>query len=218
MFILIFTSLAICSAILCIRAKYRGPKIHIYLFKPLTTIIIFVIALYVGSDNQSLYKYFIASGLIFCLLGDIFLILPSKKFVHGLISFLFAHLLFFIAFASSFELVVTWWLIAGFTCTAVILAMILLPSVEKIKIPIIIYILVISLMAWLSWERFKIIKDTFSLLAAVGASFFLVSDSALALNKFKKKFKSAELIILSTYYSSIWLIALSVSTKISALE
>jgi hypothetical protein len=72
-------------------------------------------------------------------------------------------------------------------------------------------------MAWLSWERFKIIKDTFSLLAAVGTLFFLVSDSALALNKFKKKFKSAELIILSTYYLSIWLIALSVSTKVIKL-
>jgi uncharacterized membrane protein YhhN len=214
MFILMLTSLAIGSAILCIRAKYRGPKIHIYLFKPLTTIIIFAIALYVGSDNQSLYKYFIASGLIFCLFGDIFLILPSKKFIYGLTSFLFAHLLFSIAFASSFKIVVTWWLMAGFTFIAIILAKILLPSVEKIKIPIIVYILIISLMAWLSWERFKILNDTFSLLAAVGTLFFLVSDSALALNKFKKKFKRAELIILSTYYLSIWLIALSVSTKI----
>ena len=46
-------------------------------------------------------------------------------------------------------------------------------------------------------------------LAAVGAASFLFSDATLAWNRFLTKFKSADLIVLSTYYVSLFLIALS---------
>jgi hypothetical protein len=38
----------------------------------------------------------------------------------------------------------------------------------------------------------------------------MFSDSILALNRFRAEFRAADLIVLSTYYLSLWLIALSV--------
>jgi alkenylglycerophosphocholine/alkenylglycerophosphoethanolamine hydrolase len=46
-------------------------------------------------------------------------------------------------------------------------------------------------------------------LAAVGALLFVASDSALAWNRFKSEFKSAQAVILATYFAAQWLIALS---------
>jgi hypothetical protein len=48
-----------------------------------------------------------------------------------------------------------------------------------------------------------------TLLLAIGSILFVISDTNIALNKFKKPYKSAEAIILSTYYVSIWLISFS---------
>ena len=41
-----------------------------------------------GIQGQLIY---FVIGLIFSLIGDIFLMLPNKKFIAGLVSFLFAH-------------------------------------------------------------------------------------------------------------------------------
>jgi len=44
---------------------------------------------------------------------------------------------------------------------------------------------------------------------SIGSILFIISDTNIALNKFRKPYKSAEAIILSTYYVSIWLISFS---------
>jgi uncharacterized membrane protein YhhN len=53
------------------------------------------------------------------------------------------------------------------------------------------------------------------LLAFVGACLFAISDSALALNRFRRSFRSAQFLILSTYYAAQCLIALSVALRAS---
>ena len=94
------TLLALISAILHIRAESVGPKRNVYLFKPLTMICIILIALVAESRVSSFYKYMIVAGLVCSLVGDIFLMLPSDRFVPGLLSFLVAHLFYIAAFAS----------------------------------------------------------------------------------------------------------------------
>jgi uncharacterized membrane protein YhhN len=48
-----------------------------------------------------------------------------------------------------------------------------------------------------------------SLLAMMGAILFILSDSALAVDRFKGRFRGAQALILSTYFTAQWLIALS---------
>ena len=49
-----------------------------------------------------------------------------------------------------------------------------------------------------------------TLLAAIGAVLFLISDGLLAINRFRKEYPYAHVLILSTYYGAQCLIALSV--------
>ena len=75
-------------------------NIKVYsVFKPLTTVLIIMIALWVSYKFSSNYSTVIIASLIFCLLGDIFLI-NKKYFLYGLSFFLFAHIGFTIAFSN----------------------------------------------------------------------------------------------------------------------
>ena len=84
----ILTLLAILSAALHIRAEYHGPRYHVYLFKPLTMVFILLIALQARWPDFSRYKVAIIAGLVCSLAGDVFLMLPSDRFIPGLVSFL----------------------------------------------------------------------------------------------------------------------------------
>ncbi len=85
--------LAIPAAALHIRAEYLGPQYHVYLLKPLTMVFILLIVVQAGWPDFSRYKVAILAGLVCSLAGDVFLMLPSDRFIAGLVSFLLAHLL-----------------------------------------------------------------------------------------------------------------------------
>jgi uncharacterized membrane protein YhhN len=183
-------------------------------FKPLTIAIIILIAMVSvagsGTSARTLYPYLIIAALVFCLAGDVCLMFKETLFTYGLIGFAIAHVLYSIAFLTLTGGVFTWWL---FGLTAVIgtaQAMTILPYVKKIKVPVLIYIILISVMIWLSWERLYLFGNGAAWFAAVGSFLFGLSDTVLAINRFKGTFKSAELIILGTYYPAVWCIAISV--------
>ena len=48
-----------------------------------------------------------------------------------------------------------------------------------------------------------------TLFAACGAILFLISDALLAWNRFRMKFKSAQFLIMGTYYVAQWVLAMS---------
>lgn len=197
------------SAIFCIRAKYKKSKNQLLIFKPLTLILIILIAT-IFPAIESTYKIFIVLGLLFSLLGDIFLIYPEQHFKNGLIAFLVGHVCYIIAFIVSTGFHFTFWLFLPIVVVGVVYARIILPYSREMKIPIITYILIIALMVWMAIERLNSLPTLGILLTAIGAILFMISDAVLALNKFRKPFFSAEVIILSTYFVAQWLLAVSV--------
>ncbi len=70
-------------------------------------------------------------------------------------------------------------------------------------------ILVILIMSGLAWERHLQLELPQTLFAACGAILFLISDALLAWNRFRMKFKSAQFLILGTYYVAQWALAMS---------
>ena len=79
------------------------------------------------------------------------------------------------------------------------------------KIPVLVYVVVILVMGWRAWERWTKIRMKTALFAFFGAMLFIISDSVLAINKFREHFEAARAITLITYFSAQWLIALSIS-------
>jgi len=198
------------SALLHIRAEYKGPRVHVYLFKPLTMVFIILLVLQGARPDASLYKYAILAGLGFSLVGDIFLMLPLKRVIAGLASFLVAHLCYIVAFSAGIRLGVSGFLPALFLLYVIIMFVVLFPHLGEMKLPVLVYELVIVMMAWRAVERWAQIGDTGALLALAGAILFVISDSVWATNRFVRRYKSAQALILSSYFCAQWLIALSV--------
>jgi len=86
---------------------------------------------------------------------------------------------------------------------------VLWPHLGKMRLPVLMYMLAILMMGWAAAGRRLLTEQEGSLLAFLGAILFIASDSALALDKFRRRFRSAQLLILSTYFTAQWLIALS---------
>lgn len=70
-------------------------------------------------------------------------------------------------------------------------------------------ILVILIMSGLAWERHLQLELPQTLFAGCGAILFLISDAMLAWNRFRMKFKSAQFLIMGTYYVAQWVLAMS---------
>ena len=200
---------------LLIRAGFAGNQKQVYVFKPLsTTLVIIVAALscFVADNYNLSYTLAIILGLLFSFGGDVALMFKSKRaFMIGLILFLIAHVIYSIVFTvySGFvegDLISALILIL----LAIIIYFYLYPGLEEMKIPVLIYIFVISFMMNRAISAFsgEFFNNTQAVLISIGAGLFFISDLILAINKFKKPFKYHR-ISLAFYYSGQLLIALS---------
>ncbi len=212
MLTVVLSVLIVITAVLAIWGEYKPARAQKYIFKPLTTILIILIPL-VGVNNETpAYKWLIVVGLILCLGGDIFLMLSPKYFIAGLVSFLIGHIFYIIAFVNDagFNLGLGWLLPLAVYGAA--FYRFLAPGLGKLREPVILYLLAILTMIWQALGRWSALATTGALLAAAGAALFVISDSVLAADRFRQKFQSARVIVLSTYWAAQWLIAFSVIT------
>jgi uncharacterized membrane protein YhhN len=197
----LFATAIFLSAVATVVCEEAGWRRGVYLFKPLTTVLILAFASLGGSDPA--YSRLICTGLVFSLVGDVFLMLPKDRFVAGLVSFLVAHLLYIAAFSLG-GIGFAWAPAIVYALYAAVLLRILLPRVGALRVPVLVYALVLMAMAWLAAAG-----HTGGWLAAVGAALFVVSDSALAINRFVRPFPSPHTLVLPTYYAAQTLIAFS---------
>ena len=209
MLVAILSLLTFVSAILTILAAYQRRRLTLYLFKPLTILFVILIALQPKYSTSAFYRYAIIAGLLFSFAGDIFLMLPSDRFVPGLVSFLFAHIFYIVAFIKESERALSFWNLIPFLLYGCLMLRVLWPHLGRMRLPVVVYMLAILMMGWTAASRRIVTEQEGSLLAFIGALLFIASDSFLALDRFRGHFRSAQLLILSTYFTAQWLIALS---------
>ncbi|HUP90713.1 MAG TPA: lysoplasmalogenase [Solimonas sp.] len=175
--------------------------------KPLTTILIIGIAL---AAPESGYRNWVTAALVLSLAGDICLMFESDRaFIGGLSSFLLAHLAFIAAFLQGLQVhqLPAW--IGLVLLLGLGYFVWLLPRTGKMKLPVLVYGLVLFGMALTAAMRWQAWGNTGSALALAGALVFIVSDSSLAFRRFVRRYAGAQALILSTYWSAIGLIAAS---------
>lgn len=198
------------SALLAIAADWKERRHRaFYILKPITTLLILGLAL-ANPQATAEYQRFIAAGLVLSTLGDVCLMFRGDGwFAAGLGSFLLAHLAFIGAFAHGLApLSIPWWAWLVAPCGAALLAL-LLPRAGALKLPVVVYCVVIGAMVVTASTRYAMLGTTAALLGMIGAVVFLVSDSALAVRQFLRPYRGAQALILSTYWLGVGLIALS---------
>jgi uncharacterized membrane protein YhhN len=195
-----------------LRAEYSGQRKLVYLFKPLTTTLLLLLAVLSTSAHGARYQLAIVIGLVCSLIGDIFLMLPRDRFVPGLASFLLAHIAYLVAFTADVPLGTAPLLALPLLALAVPLLRLLWPGLGALRLPVLVYAATILLMVWLAWGRSWALLTPGAMFATMGATFFMASDAILALDRFHRPLRQAQSLIMTSYVAAQALIALSVGT------
>jgi uncharacterized membrane protein YhhN len=158
-------------------------------------------------SKKSITPWMILIGLFFCMLGDGLL----SWFVMGLSAFLVGHLFYLAGFLSRWNfsktrcaMIITLALYAFILGKEIIAALHRDGNAALIG-PVLIYIIVISLMAWAAIM-------TGNKWAIIGSILFVVSDSILSWNMFVSDVAFSGPLIMTTYYTAQFLIARSLRT------
>ncbi|WP_343634821.1 lysoplasmalogenase [Fluviicola sp.] len=151
-----------------------------------------ILAIYFSGVRQKatgINPYFL-SGLIFSFLGDTFLLF-KWAFLPGLGCFLVAHILYILSFVKLRESK----MLASLPFILLYLGLLLYflhPYLKEMEIPVIVYGITISTMAWFSLR-------TRNNMLISGALLFVISDSLLAFNLFVSSSAILEQVVMTTY-------------------
>jgi len=169
-----------------------------------------ILAVYIFGAEKILVP--VVLGLIFGWAGDVLLLKGSNSlfFKLGLASFLLGHICYIIAmyaFAVPFNIAVLIISVVAAVCYGLFLFKTLHPTAEM-RIPIIAYEITILTMVIFALQLFLAQGASFGIFVLAGSVCFIVSDSTLAYDIFRKKLKYGAFIIMLTYIAAQLLIAL----------
>lgn len=204
-------ALVVFFGVVAIVGVETGRQMLVNIGKPAATIALLLI---VGLPPQNTFGWLITLGIVFSLLGDIFLLGEGdREFMIAVVLVLIAHVLYSAAFfgvsgrSSWWPLPLPGYLVIILTATLVRL---LWPGLGAMRIPVLVYgtaitVMVVSALGTIGGP----LPPSAAVLAAAGAFTFYISDSTLAWNRFRRRYAHAGLITLSTYWIGQIGIALS---------
>ena len=178
----LFLAAAVVMAVLDWVALVRGSALLEYVSKPAATAAFLATAATLDVTHDASWGWRLAA-LAFCILGDVFLMLPRDSFIQGLGSFAVAQILFTVSFltgeTSGLLLLVG---VVTVGTAAVLLARRFVAGIRQsgraeLVAPVIVYMVVISAMTVGA-------IGSGSAVAAAGAVIFMVSDSLIAESRF----------------------------------
>lgn len=144
-------------------------------------------------------------ALLFSFAGDMLLMFDEKDsifFLLGLSSFLMAHIfyiLFFHQVRVKEKVKNNHWLLVAVVVYYAALISLLSAHLGDMKIPVLVYGIVISFMFMLAMHMLFIKNRSSGQWMMYGALLFVISDSVLAINKFYQSFEGAGILIMLTY-------------------
>lgn len=206
---------------LLIRAGILGKQKQMLVLKPLSTLLVITVALLslLQPVRNLTYTVGVTAGLVLSLGGDIALLFEEKRtaFLLGLGLFLLAHATYAVVFSllgrtSAWDVLS----IAILSAVAAGFYTLIRSNLGKMRVPVIIYMLVISVMV--GRAAATLLSPTFSTeqgcMILAGALLFYLSDALLAANRFWKPWHYRRM-GLAPYYVGQFLIALAASYFVS---
>jgi uncharacterized membrane protein YhhN len=201
---------AIAAALLAIVGSIANNFWLIVFCKPLATALLLAFALINWNKVRKPFVFCICIGLLFSLFGDVLLMWPEKLFVAGLAAFLLAHLAYLAAFTRDAKFPANWLVWLAFLAIAAANFFVLRPNLPSgLALPVAVYSVALGTMTAQALGRFLLLRNSAATLAAIGAVFFLLSDTLLAWDRFHTALFLAPALILIPYYIAQLLLALS---------
>lgn len=211
---LVFNLLFALIFVLQLASGFTGSPYLACFSKPAIVVsLLFMLAL--NTRLKGRFHKRIFTGLIFALAGDVLLMYAAKDeacFMYGLVAFLLCHVFytsaFYLDFKSAPELDKKGARIAILCCAILSIGFyfFLRPHLGVMKLPVMIYVLVISMMMMMACFRNQRVNAISFKLILFGALCFMLSDSILAYNKFVARIGYADVWIMGTYMIAQYLI------------
>jgi uncharacterized membrane protein YhhN len=164
-------------------------------------------------------KKLLLTALFFSWIADIILLFADKDevfFIAGLIAFLISHAVYILLFNKQLKLgnrknkAIYWIGVTGIIIYLFVMLTVLLPHLGGLKIPVLVYALVISTMLLFAFKGFLIWKEPANWYILIGAIFFISSDSILAFNTFYQPVILGSFLIMLTYLLAQYLIVMGI--------
>jgi uncharacterized membrane protein YhhN len=182
------------------------PAAWVFIAKPLTTVLLIVMAWPRGADTPKARRW-VLTGLLLSLAGDVALLWPKEGFLPGLVAFLLAHLAYIVAFCTRSRFFVRWPPFVAYAAVAGAILVLLWPGVPApLRVPVLLYVMCLASMAaqaaaaWLAVRG--TVDEALERSAAIGGALFVASDALLATNKFAGPLPLAPLLVLATYWAA----------------
>lgn len=192
------------------------PSLHM-VTKPL--LLIWLTAYYVVAVGRESLSNMVLLALVFSWLGDVLLMLESRHeifFIAGLLAFLVAHLYYIFSYRQ-FRIADTSKALLGvqrfrFSFPIILagtgLITVLYTHLGALKVPVIVYALVLVLMVVNALFRFGRTSISSFAMVFFGATLFMISDSMIAINKF----------LLPVAYSGFWIMITYLAAQILIIQ
>ncbi|OJU28535.1 MAG: hypothetical protein BGN92_06650 [Sphingobacteriales bacterium 41-5] len=183
-----------------------------FICKPL--LVTSLLAYFISETNgaEPGLRILVVLALVFSIAGDTLLMFANRDelfFLLGLSAFLLAYVFYIITFhkikvKENIEGRWPWAIVVAIYYFFII--SILMPHLAEMKIPVLVYGLVISFMLLVAMLLYDLEDNKTARYILTGAILFVVSDSVLAINKFYKPFETAGWITMITYISAQYLL------------
>jgi uncharacterized membrane protein YhhN len=195
-FVALFAVAAVGDWVAVVRRP--GARALEYVCKPAALVALLLVAVALDPADEAQRAWF-AVALVWCLAGDVFLMLPSDRFVPGLASFLLGHLAYVVGLSLDPD-----WPLGGLGVGVAVVGaafVVLGPRVigavatrdRSLVPPVGAYMAAISAMVASAFA-------TGDVLAVLGAGLFYASDTLIALDRFERPRPWAGLAIMVTYH------------------
>ena len=185
-----------------------------YVTKPAIVISLLVFFLSNAKHLTKSLKLITILALLFSLSGDILLMFVASSeafFIAGLVSFLLAHIMYILVFLRNRNTKMNSIPFIGLLLVyAAGLFWFIKDGLGDLLIPVLVYMAVILTMATTAFLRKGMVLHAGYVYVFIGAIFFMLSDSLLAINKFHYALPFSNLSIMSTYALAQLLIVLGI--------
>jgi uncharacterized membrane protein YhhN len=179
------------------RGKETDRRLE-YVCKPATLIALLVVAVALDpATGQEDRRAWFVAALVFCLAGDVLLMLPRDLFIAGLSAFLLGHICYIVGFwtdaPTALAFIVSCALVVVAVGPVAVRILGALAAHRELRPAVAAYMVVISVMVASALA-------TGIVLAAAGAVLFAMSDSLIAWDRFVRPLAWSGVAIMVTYH------------------
>jgi uncharacterized membrane protein YhhN len=210
-----FTAICLSLAAIFLLREYFTYRNRIplkYLLTPLVTAMnAGLVILSVYSLGMSDYRLLVLLAMIFSLIADVMLMVVEVSLIlYGIIYFFVAHILYISAFSMGYAFI-PWHAGLGVAIASVFMFFdyMIGRGAGKYRLEAFLYSAALGSMAFFAFSPLFASPDRNALIRAAGALLFIISDTCMATNAFRKPLRHSSVITWATYGPAQFLFALS---------